>query len=156
MAAGGSGGGCPQRQAKRTQENRNTVMPIHLCQAYHCSFWRDSGSPTMDSPSVNPPTMSAAISQCSAMAVVVYLVPALVPAVVIVRLPRSAPYNATAIVCSCTANSPCIRPVHDVRQRPVARAQSRRGLASVHADEAARDATAGADRARERPMAVRL
>src|SRR5271154_6081409 len=98
MAVGGGGGGCTQSQASRTQENRNTVMPIHLCQAYHCSFCRDSGSPTIDSPSVNPPTMSVAISQCSAMAVVVYLVRTVVPAVVIIRLPRSAPYNAMAIV----------------------------------------------------------
>ena len=44
-------------------------MPIHLCQAYHCNFCRESGRSTIDNPSVNPQTMSAAVNQCSAIAV---------------------------------------------------------------------------------------
>ena len=44
-------------------------MPIHLCHAYHCSFCRLNGSPTMERPSVNPATTSTAVSQCRTIAV---------------------------------------------------------------------------------------
>ena len=63
------GAGCVPRQASRPQVMSHTVMPIHLCQAYHCSFSRPKGSPTMDRPSVNPATISPAVSQCRAIAV---------------------------------------------------------------------------------------
>ena len=45
-------------------------MPIHLCHAYHWSFWGDIGSATIDSPAQIPHTISTAVTQCSAIAVV--------------------------------------------------------------------------------------
>ena len=52
--------------------------------------------------------------------------------------------------------STCTSAGREVRQPTLARAQPRGGLASVHADEGARDAAAGADRARRRRVARRL
>src|SRR6266550_136923 len=72
MATGG-GAGWPQRQPSRAQVSRKTVIPIHLCQMYHCSFRGEMGSGTIDSPSDRFATISTAVSQCSAIVTLLYL-----------------------------------------------------------------------------------
>ena len=44
--------------ASRAHVTRNTVMPIHLCHMYHCSLRGESGSGTIDTPSVRLATTS--------------------------------------------------------------------------------------------------
>src|SRR5439155_8537055 len=74
IATGGGAGKTP-RQPSRAQVRRNTVMPIHLCQAYHCSFRGIIGSGTIDNPSATLATISTAVNQCSAIAAPLYRPP---------------------------------------------------------------------------------
>ena len=84
------------------------MTPIHLCHAYHCSFCRESGRPTIDKPSVKPQTMRTAVNQCSKIAVVLYRCDAPFAIMQIPLAPLTVPFSvAQRALSSCEGSSHC-------------------------------------------------